>query len=189
MYNLLYQYFQEKTDIDHKVFSSFSHYFKPRQSKRNEVLLRKGEVCKFNLFVNTGCVRIFTINEEGQELTRYFTFEGKFGTALSSLIEQQPSFEYIQSVEKSQLLIISRQDFFQLVDTIPQVNYVYRDILEMAYITSQKRIYGLQGQSALDRLKWLVNYQPKILSRLSNKVIASYLGVTPYTLSRLKAEL
>ncbi|MES2486135.1 MAG: Crp/Fnr family transcriptional regulator, partial [Bacteroidota bacterium] len=68
-------------------------------------------------------------------------------------------------------------------------NFIYRDILEMAYITSQKRIYGLQGGSALERLKWLMQYQPMVLSRLSNKVVASYLGITPYTLSRLKTDI
>ena len=66
---------------------------------------------------------------------------------------------------------------------------MYRHILEMAYIMSQERIYGFQGQSALERLKWLMDHEPKILSKLSNKVIASFLGVTPYTLSRLKSEI
>lgn len=189
MYEPLYQYFYKKTGINRDTFLEIRHYFRHRKVKKNEFLLMEGEVCKFNIFVNKGCIRIYTTNEEGQELTRYFAFEGKFGTALTSLIEQQPSFESIQALEKSELLIISRQDFLHLVDTVPAVNLVYRDILEMAYITSQKRIYGLQGQSALERLKWLLEYQPKILSRLSSKVIASYLGVTPYTLSRLKAEL
>ena len=189
MYQLLLQYFQQKTGLKEESFNRIAPYFKARTGKRNEILLAAGEVCQFNLFVNRGCVRLYTLNEEGHELTRYFVFEGKFGTALSSLIEQKPSFEYVQCVEKSELLLISREDFYHLVDTVPEVNYVYRDILEMAYITSQKRIYGLQGQSALERLQWLLEYQPKILSRLSNKVIASYLGVTPYTLSRLKAEL
>lgn len=189
IYELLYQYFKEKTDIDWKTFTDFSSYFKLRHAKRNEVLLSAGEICNFNLFVNAGCVRLYTINKEGQELTRYFAFEGKFGTALTSLIDQKPAFEYMQCVEKSELLIISRKDFYYLVNSVPQVNYIYRDTLEMAYITSQKRIYDLQGQSALERLRWLMEYQPRILTRLSNKVIASYLGVTPYTLSRLKAEL
>lgn len=189
MYELLYSYFKEKTDIGPETVYGFCHYFKPRKAKRNEVVLLKGDVCKFHLFVNKGCVRIYNINEEGQELTRYFTFEGKFGTALSSLINQQPSFEFIQAVEQSELLVISGEYFFHLVDTVPQVNFIYRDILEMTYTTSQERIYGLQGQSALDRLKWLMKYQPAILSRLSNKLVASYLGVTPYTLSRLKAKL
>jgi hypothetical protein len=85
--------------------------------------------------------------------------------------------------------MISRQDFFHLVNTVPQINTIYRDILEMAYVTSQKRIYGLQGKSALEQLKWLMEYQPKILSRLSSKQVASYLGITPFTLSRLKSQL
>ena len=189
MYDLLLRYFRSKTQITKELFDGFCHYFKPKGVKRNEFLLMEGEVCHFNFFVNKGCLRIFAMNEEAQENTRYFAFEGKFGTALSSFIEQKPSLEYIQAVEHSEVLVISRNDFYHLVNTIPQVNYIYRDILEMAYITSQQRIYGLQGQSALERLKWLMEYQPRILTRLSNKVIASYLGVTPYTLSRLKAEL
>lgn len=189
MYDLLHHYFQQKTGIDEPTFTTFSHYFKLKKVKKNAFLLMEGDICRFNFFVNKGCIRIFTTNEQMQELTRYFAFEGKFGTAMTSLIEQTPSFESIQAVEKSELLMITRQDFYHLVDTVPAVNLVYRDILEMAYITSQKRIYDLQGQSALERLKWLMAYQPNILTRLSSKVIASYLGVTPYTLSRLKAEL
>jgi len=189
MYEILFRYFQEKTDIDRETFHKISPYFVPRTARKNEILLSEGDVCQFNLFVNKGCVRFYSTNEEGIELTRYFAFEGKFGTALSSLIEQKPSFETIQCVEKSELLYISRKDFYHLVITCPPVNEIYRDILEMAYITSQQRIYDFQGKNALERLKWLMNYQPKILARLSNKVIASYLGVTPYTLSRLKSQL
>jgi CRP-like cAMP-binding protein len=149
MYELLYNYFKEKTDVDLETFERISRYFKPGSAKRNEILLAEGEICKFNLFVNKGCVRFFTINEEGIELTRYFAFEGKFGTALSSLIDQEKSFETIQCVEKSELQVISRKDFFHLIETVPQVNFIYRDILEMAYITSQKRIYDFQGKNGV----------------------------------------
>lgn len=189
MYDHLFKYIQNKTEIDEMSFSEFRHFFKPKTVKKNEFILKEGEVCQHNIFVNKGCLKFYLINDEGKELIRYFAFEGKFGTALSSLIDQKPSFESIQAIEDTELLMISRQDFFHLVDTVPQINFIYRDILEMAYITSQERIYGLQGQRALKQLKWLLSYQPKILSRLSNKVIASYLGVTPYTLSRLKSEL
>lgn len=189
MHDLLYQYFKEKTDIEKNHFDEIIKHFQPKTIKRNEFLLRSGEICKYNYFVNKGCLRFFTTNEDGHELTRYFAFESKFGTALSSFIEQKPSYEFIQSVVRSEVLRIPRTDFYHLVETIPEVNVIYRDILEMAYITSQERIYGFQGHSALERLRWLMSYQPKILSKLPNKIIASYLGVTPYTLSRLKAEL
>ena len=189
MHELLYKYIQNKTEIDRETFSGFCHYFKPKTVKKNKLILMEGEICNHNIFVNKGCLKIFSINEKGKELIRYFAFEGKFGTALTSLIEQKSSFESIQAIENSEVLMIARKDFFYLVDTVPQINFIYRDILEMAYATSQKRIYGLQGNTALERLKWLIEYQPQILSRLSNKVVASYLGVTPYTLSRLKSEL
>jgi CRP-like cAMP-binding protein len=140
-------------------------------------------------FVNTGCIRFYTTNPEGDEMTRYFAFEDKFGTALTSFINQKPSMEFMQSVMRSEVLKIKRQDFYHLVDRIPEVSSVYRNMLEQAYIMSQQRIYGFQGYSALERLKWLMAHHPKILTKLSNKVIASYLGVTQYTLSRLKSEL
>ena len=86
-------------------------------------------------------------------------------------------------------MAISRDDFFHLVDTVPAVAKIYRLILEAAFITAQERIYGFQNLTALEKLRWLLNYQPRILSRLSGRMVASFLGVTPYTLSRLKAEL
>lgn len=189
MYTTLFQYFTTKTGIDRTTFDTFAHRFQPRKVKRKTLLLRAGETCRYNYFVNEGCLRFYTINDNAQEATRYFAFEGKFGTALSSLIEESPSFEFIEAIEHSEVLAIQRRDFYELVETVPAVNVVYRDILEMAYITSQRRIYNLQGESALERLKWLLEYQPQILARLSSKVVASYLGVTPYTLSRLKSQL
>ena len=189
MYTQLHQYFLEKTNISEEQFIKIRDYFKVKTLKRNEYLLRIGQTCKYIYFVNAGCLRFYTINEEGQELTRYFGFENKFATSFTSLISQNPSLENIQSIIKSEVLVISRRNFYNLVDTIPEVSYVYRYVLEMAYISSQERIYGFQGQSALERLKWLLEREPRILSILTNKVIASYLGVTPYTLSRLKAEI
>ncbi|WP_460924767.1 Crp/Fnr family transcriptional regulator [Pontibacter brevis] len=140
---MLYQYFSEKTAIDEDCFNYLSKYFTPKKYKKNEHLLKPGEICRFNYFVNSDCLRFYTTNEEGHELTRYFAFEGKFGTALTSFIEQKPSFEFIQCLEPTELLAISYQDFFHLVETVPQINYLYRGILEMAYVTSQKRIYGV----------------------------------------------
>jgi CRP-like cAMP-binding protein len=189
MHDKLFHYFSAKTKLDRAAFDDFAHFFQLRKVKRKILLLRAGETCRYNYFVNAGCLRFYTLNEDAQESTRYFAFEGKFGTALSSLIEESPSFEFIEAVEHSEVLAINRRDFYHLVETVPAVNGIYRDILEMAYVTSQRRIYNLQGENALERLRWLMAYQPKILARLSSKVVASYLGVTPYTLSRLKREL
>ncbi|MFC3416646.1 Crp/Fnr family transcriptional regulator [Algoriphagus hitonicola] len=182
-------YFIEHTAISESEFSEIEPYFLSKQFKKGEFILHAGAVCNFMLFVESGCIRLFNVTEEGEEFTRYFGIEGKFGTALSSLISGEPAFEFIQALEFTEAKIISKADFYSLVESHPAVNKVYRGILEMAYTTSQRRIYNLQGESALDRLKWLMKYQPGILARLSSKVIASYVGVTPFTLSRLKSEL
>jgi CRP-like cAMP-binding protein len=123
------------------------------------------------------------------EGTRYFAFEGAFGTALPSLIEQTPAFEFVQTIENSELLKISRESFFHLVDTVPQFACVYRKILEMGFITAQKRIYGFQSYDAMQKVRWVMQYQPDFLVRVSNKMAASYLGLTPATLSRIKSKL
>jgi len=153
------------------------------------MLLLQGEICKHYYFVNKGCLRLFAINKEGVEGTRYFAFEGAFGTALPSLIEQTPAFEFVQTIEKSELLAISRESFFHLVDTVPQFAFVYRKILEASFISAQKRIYGFQGLDGLEKVKWVMQYNPKLLTRVSNKLAASFLGLTPSTLSRLKSQL
>lgn len=189
MYDQLFEYLNKKKEIDRDTFDSITPLFRPRRVKRKTLLLRAGETCRYNYFINRGCLRLYTINDQARESTRYFAFEGKFGTAFSSLIEGSPSFEFLEAIEHSEMLAIQRRDFYELVETVPAVNAVYRNMLEMAYVTSQRRIYDLLGESALERLKWLLDCQPMILTRLSSKVVASYLGVTPYTLSRLKAEL
>jgi len=189
MHTVLKSYFQEITEINEEKLTSLSRYFKEKTVKKNEFLLCEGEVCKFNYFVISGCMRLYSVNKDGFENTRYIAFEGKFASSFTSLITGQPSIEYIQSLEKSTVLAINKEDFFYLVENEPAVNKIYRHILESAYITTQKRIYDLQGADSLNRLKWLLDQQPYVFKRLSNKIIASYLGITHYTLSRLKKTL
>ena len=186
---LLYRYMSERTGLSFEEFAPIATCFQPFSYKTNQYLLREGEICQHNYFVTKGSFRMYHINAEGMELTRYFAFENKFGTNLTSLIEGLPSIENLQAIEPLEVLRISKTDFFGLVERNPAVNKVYRNILENAYITSQKRIYDLQGMAALDRLRWLLEQYPMILTRIPSRMIASYLGITPYTLSRLKSQL
>ena len=189
MHSALRTYIQGLTEINEEKLSSLSSFFKEKEVAKKELLLSEGEVCRYNYFVLKGCLRLYSVNQDGLENTRYIAFEGKFATSFTSLITGQPAIEYIQSLEKSTVLAITKADFFHLVESEPAVNKIYRHILESAYITTQKRIYDLQGTDSINRLKWLLDQQPNVFNRLSNKIIASYLGITPFTLSRLKTNL
>jgi CRP-like cAMP-binding protein len=180
---------RDRTGITEADFDSLSHFFQAFTYKSNHFLVREGEICQYNYFVTRGSFRMFQVTKDGQELTRYFAFENKFGTNLTSLIEGTPSLENLQAVEPLEVLRISKTDFFRLVESNAAINTIYRNILENAYITSQKRIYDLQGMPAVDRLRWLLQQYPMILTRIPSRLIASYLGITPYTLSRLKGQI
>ena len=189
MFQLLESYIKSIAEIDQQSLNIIFSKFRLIKVRRNQTLVDYDEVCKNHYFVNKGGIRVYTINSEGVETSRYLAFEGEFGTALPSLIDQKPAFEYLKTIEKSELLTISRTDFYLLVDQTPAFALVYRRILEKGFIIAQKRIYGFQGFSALEKVIWIKTHQPNFLLKVSNKMAASYLGISPSTLSRIKTKL
>lgn len=189
MYQTLKSYIKSKVMIDDQTLEKICSYFSPLHTKRNDILLTKNQTSSKYYFINKGCIRLFTTSKDGNENSRYFAFEGSFVTALPSFIDQLPAEEYLQTIQKSELLFISRKDFYSLVDTIPQFAKLYTEILEHGFIMAQKRIYGFQGFDALEKVTWVIKHQPKLLLNVSNKMVASYLGLSPSTLSRIKQRL
>ena len=189
MYSTLQKFIESKSDIDDQSMLKILLCFSLVKTKRNEILLSYDQVCNHYYFINKGCVRLYTMSKDGNESSRYFAFEGNFVTALPSFIDQKPAEEYLQTIEKSELLCISRTDFFKLVDEVPQFAKLYTEILELGFIVAQKRIYGFQGFDALEKVQWIIKNQPQLILRVSNKMVASYLGISPSTLSRIKAKL
>lgn len=186
---MLEQYITSRVDISEAKLKYIYGHFERVKTKRNQILLDYNEVCNHNYFINKGCIRIFTTNDEGQESSRNFFFEGNFGTAMPSLIDQKPAMEYVQTIEPSDLLAITRDDYFNLIEELPEVRKIYRQTVELGYIYAQQRIYTFQGLDALEKAKWLLKQQPAFLLRVSNKMAASYLGISPSTLSRIKSRL
>lgn len=163
--------------------------FKPTYAKKNEVLVEVGDTCRYCYFIASGCLKIATYNLNGDESTTNLAFEKEWRTAMSSFINQQPSNERIVAVEKSELLAIDRHTFKQFSEKISGFKQIYQQLLEESYTKSVERVQTLMTMDALDRLKWLLSEQPLIFTRLSNRLIASYLGISEATLSRLKAKL
>ena len=179
-----------------KMFSSFNENdldevircFHPRSIKKNSILLSEGETSREFYFIYKGCIRTYFISKQGHEKTRYIMIEPSIGTALTSFISQKTSFEFIDVLEDSELLVISRNDFYKLTETIPAWKDFYLKIMEMAYSFQTAKIESLVTLSAKQRYEQLLKAQPKLIQRLSNKVLASYLDVTQETLSRLKSK-
>lgn len=163
--------------------------FTPLETKRNEQLLKQGEVCKYVYFVAKGCLQVYVYDHEMNETTRDIIIEDNWCSELISFGSGQPATENIRTVEPSQLLAIDRKGFQEMMESVPQFDKVYKQILEKSYANAVYRINTFVSLSALDRIKWLMEYRPTLMSRLSSKLIASYLGINKDVFSRLKAKL
>ena len=168
-----------------KVLSAFKHI----KTKRNETLLQAGDTCKYVYFIAKGCLQVYVYDKDFNETTRDLVMEDNWCSELMSFGSGQPATEYIRSVEPCELFAIDRQAFQAMMTTVPQFDKVYRQILEASYANSVYRINTFVALSALDRIKWLMEHRPTLMSRLSSKLIASYLGINKDVFSRLKAKL
>ncbi len=185
----LQEYITQKLGKKPDNIDSVLEAFKPIKTKKNHVLVEVGEVCRNCFFIVNGCLKITTYNLNGDESTTNLAFEKEWRTAMNSFINQQPSNERIVAVEKSELLAISRQQFQYFSQNLNGFQQIYQQLLEESYTKSIERVQTLMTMDALDRLKWLLSDHPFIFTRLSNRLIASYLGISEATLSRLKAKL
>ena len=163
--------------------------FTPVTAKRNELLLKQGEKCKYVYFVASGCLQVFVHDHDMNETTRDIVVENNWCSELMSFGSGLPASENIRAAEPSELLAIDQPSFNSLMQKVPQFDAIYKQILEASYANSVYRLNTFIAMPALERIKWLMQYRPGLMSRLSSKLIASYLGISQETFSRLKAKI
>lgn len=168
-----------------KVLSAF----KQITTKRNEQVLRQGDVCKYVYFIAKGCLQIYVYDKDLNETTRDIIIEDNWCSELLSFGSGKPATENIRAVEPCELFAIEKHSFQIMMETVPQFDKVYKQILEASYANSVYRINTFVSLTALERIKWLMEYRPTLMTRLSSKLIASYLGINKDVFSRLKAKL
>lgn len=150
-------------------------------------LLQPGQVARRLYFVEKGLVRGYALHA-GQEISSWFMSEGDFVISIVSFFTQQPSTEYLELLEPSAVYSIDYQQLEALYRTFPEFNYVGRVLTERYYVQSERRAYQLRTLPAKERYAQLVRDFPKLVQRVPLKHLASHLGISPETLSRLRAK-
>ncbi len=189
MHKKLEQHIRSKLGNDTAGLDEVISYFKPMVLKRNDYLLKEGEFCRNCYFIVEGAIQVFTIDAGGNDTTRDFILEEQWLMEINSFLQQVPAREFFKAIEPTLLLAISRDHFMELSARFPQFEKMYRQILELSYSNSVYRINTFVAMDALERLRWMMDNQPKLFTRLSSKMIASYLGISPETYTRLKGKL
>ena len=155
---------------------------------KNEYLLREGTVSRHLYFLQHGALRSF-YNLDGKEITHWFGFENDFVTSFHSFITQQPAIENIQLIEGSMLWSISKDTLFSLFHQFHEIESMVRIIYEKYYIRLEERFVNAQFKTATERYENLLNDNPHIIERVSLGHIASYLGISQETLSRIRSRI
>lgn len=155
--------------------------------KKGEIVQDIGQSCKNLYFIESGCLRIFYY-KEGLDITESFEFEHSFVARGESLITMRPSNKGIEAVEDSRLFQINTPKLFALFQTNIDLERVFHRIIEQAYIQQLNRLESLQFLTAEARYEQLIVAQPQAIQRIPLKFIASYLGITQVSLSRIRAK-
>lgn len=144
-----------------------------------------GHTCKTIYFVEKGVVRVYYFKDP-IDITESFDFENAFVARAESLFTGKPSRKAIQAIEDTTLIAIESNKLFKLFDTHPDLERLFRKIIETSYVNTVNRIESLQFYTAEERYKTLLKEAPDVLKRIPLKYVASYLGITQVSLSRIR---
>lgn len=154
---------------------------------KGDLLVKEGKVCNHIYYLQSGIARLF-YNQKDKEVTSWFAIEGQIITS-SSFITRSPSIETLQCLVNCTVLQIDYNDLQQLFKNHPQTEKFARIAQEQMIILMEARIKGLHFQTAKERYEHLLQTFPKEIFTIPNYYIASYLGITPETLSRIRAQV
>jgi len=182
-------YLKEKVLVQPRHLSSLMERVQTKKLEKNEFLLTEGQTCKHVFFVENGLLRFYTIDEAGKEHLVQFVPEEWFISDRSSIYFNEPSGFYVDSIEESMVAMLDRDFYNHALSLSPEFRNYNEFLLQNHIRQMQNRINLLLGASAETRYKEFLKLYPDIVSRVPQWMIASYLGITPESLSRVRKNL
>ena len=160
-----------------------------RKIRKHKYLLQEGNICRHHAFVTKGCLRSYSVDSDGGEHVVKFAVENWWIADRDSLMSGEPAKLNIDAVEDSQAILLTRQDFDLICQQVPAFNDMVNKILQSAYHASQKRVLANISLSAIQKYEHFLERYPDLALRIPQGMIASYLGMSPETLSRARNQV
>jgi CRP-like cAMP-binding protein len=161
---------------------------KSKKLRKKQYLLQEGEVSRYEYFVNKGCLRAYTIDEKGQDHIVQFAIEDWWIGDMYSFLTQTPARLTIDALEDSELLYLDKNSQEELYIKVPKFERFFRLLVQNAFIAGQRRILESMSITADERYCNFIQNYPLMEKRLPLKQIASFLGITPESLSRIRSQ-
>lgn len=160
-----------------------------RNIKRRQFVLQEGDICRHYFFVIEGCFKMYGVDEKGGEHNILFAAESDWITDIGSFHSNQPSKLYIEAMESSRIVQIHKPDLLYFYDNHPTFDRNFRVITENRLVEQQNRVLQNISSTAEERYLSFLDQYPKLANRIPNTQIASYLGITPEFLSKIRRKL
>jgi len=189
MFSLLRAHIEKRIQLTDEEFNICSRFFIPKTIKKHRFLLNEGDVCKYLGFVNSGCLREYTLDNKGIEHIIQFAIEDWWVSDLNSFLSGLPATHNIDALQDSEILLLEKSSREELLNANPKMDRFFRILLESNYIATRQRVADSLSESAEERYLKFIKTYPKLFEQIPQNQIASYLGITPQSLSRIRKEL
>jgi CRP-like cAMP-binding protein len=189
MFDLLRAHITKRIDLTDKEFERAKAFFIPKKIRNGQFLLHSGEVCKYATYVEKGCLRQYFIDADGIEHVVQFAIEDWWISDMYSLLSGKAATYNIDALENSEVLLLERSQEERLREEMPKFERFFRLLLEGGMVARERRIAASLSLSAEEQYLCLLDMYPSIVQRVAQHQIASYLGITPQSLSRIRKDL
>ncbi len=189
MYELFFEDIRKKTGLTEAEQEQIRPFLTSKKLRKRQYLLQEGDVCKAIAFVEKGALREYSIDEAGGEHIVQFGLEGWYISDLYSFLTGEPATYNIDAIEDAELVLITREAYEEMLRTVPKFETLIRINITGAYLALQRRMTSTVKDNLETRYQAFIKTYPNIVQRVPQHMIASYLGATPETLSRVRKRI
>jgi CRP-like cAMP-binding protein len=186
MFDTLLAYFQQRVTLTADEISMLESAFIPMHLEKGEFLLREGEIAKWGAFVAKGCLRSYVIDNKGKEHIIQFAPENWWLSDTNSMLQKTPTLFFMDALEPTDLLLLDVPSHQKLIQSIPGYAASFQAGFQKHAASKDRRIIATLTADAEERFQNFLDVYPTIAQRVPQHMLASYLGVTPETLSRIR---
>lgn len=189
MTNLLYQNIQRSVAISEEEVEAFKELLQPKMIKKNAFFVQEGDRAKYLAFVISGGLHSYSIDEKGEKHVIQIALEEHWITDPYSFFSQEKALYTVQALMDTEVLLITKENHDKACDKFPRIERFFRLLVQNAYVHLLQRVAQINSDTAEERYLKLIKSHPNIIQQVPQYYIASYLGIKPQSLSRIRKKM